>query len=78
MKNMNVIFRQRYFCYFPPFSAKVVIYSQIYKIGRPFIEYNRFVSIDENPSFKQIFFLVEIGEKIFGFFVNVNNVVKSV
>ena len=39
-----------------PFSAKVVIYSQIYKIGRPFIEYNRFVSIDENPSFKQIFF----------------------
>ncbi|HDR4860510.1 MULTISPECIES: hypothetical protein [Bacillus cereus group] len=56
MKNMNVIFRQRYFCYFPPFSAKVVIYSRIYKIGRPFIEYNRFVLIDENPSFKQIFF----------------------
>ncbi|PFN89885.1 hypothetical protein CN974_00130 [Bacillus thuringiensis] len=56
MKNMNVIFRQRYFCYFPPFSAKIVIYSRIYKIGRPFIEYNRFVLIDENPSFKQIFF----------------------
>ncbi|OXB97590.1 hypothetical protein CGQ22_17380 [Bacillus sp. M13(2017)] len=56
MKNMNVIFRQRYFCYFPPFSPKVVIYSRIYKIGCPFIEYNRFVSIDENPSFKQIFF----------------------
>ena len=49
-----------------PFSAKVVIYSRIYKIGRPFIEYNRFASIDENPSFKQIF-LVEIGEKIFDF-----------
>ena len=65
MKNMNVIFRQRYFVIFP-FSAKVVIYSRIYKIGRPFIEYNRFASIDENPSFKQIF-LVEIGEKIFDF-----------
>ncbi|HHK5534258.1 TPA: hypothetical protein ACQUHH_002670 [Bacillus mobilis] len=65
MKNMNVIFRQRYFSYFPPFSAKVVVYSRIYKNGRPFIEYNRFVSIDENPSFKQIFFLVEFGEKIF-------------
>ncbi|MBJ8103451.1 MULTISPECIES: hypothetical protein [Bacillus cereus group] len=65
MKNMNVIFRQRYFYYFPPFSAKVVVYSRIYKNGRPFIEYNRFVSIDKNPSFKQIFFLVEIGEKIF-------------
>ncbi|GCF75548.1 TPA: hypothetical protein ACGW7B_005190 [Bacillus nitratireducens] len=65
MKNMNVIFRQRYFYYFPPFSAKVVVYSQIYKNGRPFIEYNRFVSIDKNPSFKQIFFLVEIGEKNF-------------
>ena len=56
MKNMNVIFRQRYFYYFPPFLAKVVVYSRIYKNGRPFIEYNRFVSIDENPSFKQIFF----------------------
>lgn len=62
---MNVIFRQRYFYYFPPFSAKVVIYSRIYKNGRPFIEYNRFVSIDENPSFKQIFFLGEIDEKKF-------------
>ncbi|WP_141555627.1 hypothetical protein [Bacillus wiedmannii] len=62
---MNVIFRQRYCYYFPPFSAKVVIYSRIYKNGRPFIEYNRFVSIDENPSFKQIFFLVEIDEKNF-------------
>ena len=39
-----------------PFSAKVVIYSQIYKIGRPFIEYNRFVSIDENPSLNKYFF----------------------
>lgn len=65
MKNMNVIFRQRYFCYFPPFSPKVVVYSRIYKIGRPFIEYNRFVSIGENPFFKQIFFLVEFGEKNF-------------
>ena len=65
MKNMNVIFRQRYFCYFP-FSAKVVIYSQIYKIGRPFIEYNRFVSIDENPSLNK-YFLVEIGEKFLTF-----------
>ncbi|WP_141532007.1 hypothetical protein [Bacillus cereus] len=65
MKNMNVIFRQRTLFYFPPFSAKVVIYSRICKIGRPFIEYNRFVSIDETPSFKQIFFLVEIGEKNF-------------
>ena len=55
MKNMNVIFRQRYFI-ISPFSAKVVVYSRIYKNGRPFIEYNRFVSIDENPSFKQIFF----------------------
>ncbi len=49
----------------PPFSAKVVVYSRICKNGRPFIEYNRFVSIEENPSFKQIFFLVEIGEKNF-------------
>ncbi|MGR5970607.1 hypothetical protein ACT7C1_32085 [Bacillus paranthracis] len=72
MKNMNVIFRQRYFCYFPLFQQKVVVYSRIYKNGRPFIkngrpfiEYNRFVSIDENPSFKQIFFLMEIDEKIF-------------
>ncbi|WP_080784389.1 hypothetical protein [Bacillus mycoides] len=65
MKNMNVIFRQRYFCYFPPFSPKIVVYSRIYKIGRPFIEYNRFVSISENPSFKQIFFLVEFDEKKF-------------
>jgi len=65
MKNMNVIFRQRYSYYFPPFSAKVVVYSRIYKNGRPFIEYNRFVSIDKNPSFKQIFFLVEFGEKNF-------------
>lgn len=62
---MNVIFSQRYFYYFPPFSAKVVVYSRIYKNGRPFIEYNRFVSIDENPSFKQIFFLVKIDEKNF-------------
>ncbi len=53
------------FFIFPPFSAKVVIYSRIYKIGRPFIEYNRFVPLRENPSFKQIFFLVEIGEKNF-------------
>ncbi|WP_439020146.1 hypothetical protein [Bacillus thuringiensis] len=65
MKNMNVIFRHRCFYYFPPFSAKGAVYSRIYKNGRPFIEYNRFVSIDENPSFKQIFFLVEIGEKNF-------------
>ncbi|PFQ45752.1 hypothetical protein COK05_13635 [Bacillus cereus] len=65
MENMNVIFRQRYFYYFPPFSAKVVVFSRIYKNGRPFIEYNRFVSIDKNPSFKQIFFLVEFGEKKF-------------
>ncbi|MFJ8355021.1 MULTISPECIES: hypothetical protein [Bacillus] len=63
MKNMNVIFRQRYFCYFPPFSPKVVVYSRIYKIGRPFIEYNRFAPFTENPSLKQIFFLVEISEK---------------
>ncbi|WP_071717322.1 hypothetical protein [Bacillus paramycoides] len=63
MKNMNVIFRQRYFCYFPPFSPKVVVYSRIYKIGRPFIEYNRFALFTENPSLKQIFFLVEISEK---------------
>ncbi|OJE39522.1 hypothetical protein BAQ47_15155 [Bacillus tropicus] len=56
MKNMNVIFRQRNFYYFPPFSPKVVVYYRICKNGRPFIEYNRFVSIDENPSFKQIFF----------------------
>ena len=49
-----------------PFSAKVVVYSRIYKNGRPFIEYNRFVSIDENPSFKQIF-LMEIDEKFFDF-----------
>ena len=61
---------------FSPFSAKVVVYSRIYKNGRPFIEYNRFVSIDENPSFKQIF-LMEIDEK-FLTFVNVNNVVKSI
>lgn len=65
MKNMNVIFRQRYFCYFPPFSPKVVVYSRIYKIGRPFIEYNRFVSIGENPSFKQIFFLENLTKKFF-------------
>ncbi|MGR5880426.1 hypothetical protein ACT7DO_25440 [Bacillus pacificus] len=65
MKNMNVIFRQRYFYYFPLFQQKVVVYSRIYKNGRPFIEYNRFVSIDENPSFKQIFFLMEIDEKNF-------------
>ncbi|HHL3303048.1 TPA: hypothetical protein ACQ444_003776 [Bacillus cereus] len=65
MKNMNVIFRQRYFYYFPPFLAKVVVYSRIYKNGRPFIEYNRFVSIDENPSFKQIFFLRKLVKKFF-------------
>ena len=65
MKNMNVIFRQRYFIIFPFFSKSRCIFP-IYKIGRPFIEYNRFVSIDENPSFKQIFFS-EIGEKIFDF-----------
>ncbi|WP_105584100.1 MULTISPECIES: hypothetical protein [Bacillus] len=63
MKNMNVIFRQRYFCYFPPFSPKVVVYSRIYKIGGPFIEYNRFAPFNENPSLKQIIFLVEISEK---------------
>ena len=60
-----------------PFSAKVVIYSRIYKIGRPFIEYNRFASIDENPSFKQIFFSGN-WRKNFLTFVNVNNVVKSI
>ncbi|PIE95754.1 hypothetical protein CO726_07010 [Bacillus fungorum] len=65
MKNMNVIFRQRYFYYFPPFSAKVIVYSRIYKNGHPFIEYNRFVSIDENPSFKQIFFWCKLAKKIF-------------
>ncbi|WP_333563957.1 hypothetical protein [Bacillus cereus group sp. Bc177] len=67
MKSMNVIFRQRYFYYFPPFSAKVVVYSRIYKNGRPFIEYNRFVSIDENPSFKQIFFSENWRKKFFDF-----------
>jgi len=65
MKNMNVIFRQRYFYYFPPFSAKVVVYSRIYKNGRPFIEYNRFASFDKTPSFKQIFFRMKNGEKNF-------------
>ncbi|PGK46271.1 hypothetical protein CN907_04770 [Bacillus anthracis] len=65
MKNMNVIFRQRYFYYFPPFSAKVIVYSRICKNGRPFIEYNRFVSINENPSFKQIFFWCKLAKKIF-------------
>ncbi|MFL0491225.1 hypothetical protein ACH0CQ_16660 [Bacillus sp. 179-I 2A5 NHS] len=70
MKNMNVIFKQFSFFYFPPFSAKFVIYSRICKIGCPFIEYNRFVLIDEIPSFTQIFFLVKIGEKIFLTFCN--------
>ena len=66
MKNMNVNFRQRYFYYFPPFSAKVVIYSRIYKTDVRLLN-----TIDSYQLMKILllnkYFLVEIGEKIFGF-----------
>ena len=77
MKNMNVIFRQRYFCYFPLFQQKSLYIPGFIKSDVRLLN-----TIDSHQLMKILllnkYFLVEIGEKNFLTFVNVNNVVKSI